>query len=277
MRNRKLMTLLITYGVLAVMLVVTLFPIYWIVVTSFKAEKDVYVMVPQLWPVRPTLASYQKLLFKTHFLAYLKNSLLVSTVTTALTVLVSTFAAYSIARLNYRGRSGLSRAVIFAYLMPPTLLFIPLYILLTRWGLQNSLAGLVVIYPTLTVPYVTWILTSHFRSIPKEIEEAAMVDGCSRLGSLFRVVLPLASPGLVSTSMFAFTICWSEFLYALVVVTSEASKTITVGLSGMVLADVFVWGQLMGGAVIATLPVVVLYTLASKYLVGGLTLGAVKG
>ena len=277
MRRGKLVSNVITYFLLAVMLVFGLFPIYWIAVTSLKSERDVYVRIPELWPKKPTFDSYRKLIFETGFLRYLKNSLVVSLVTTVVTLIASTLAGYSIARLRFRGRAVLSPTILLAYLMPPTMLFIPLYMLITRWGLQDNLWGLVAIYPTLTVPYATWMLASYFQGIPVEIEEAAVVDGCSRMKALWEVVLPLASPGLISTSIFSFTICWSEFLYALVIITTDSAKTIPLGLSGMMLADVYVWGQLMGGAMIATLPVIILYTLASKYIVGGLTLGAVKG
>jgi multiple sugar transport system permease protein len=267
---------LLTYVLLAGMLVIALFPVYWMLVTSLKPARDVYSLVPQLWPKSPTLTPYRTLFERTDFALFMKNSLVVSLATTAFTLLIATLAAYAIARIPFRGTPVLSRGILFAYLMPQSVLFIPLYILLARLKLDNTLTGLVLIYPTITVPYATWILIGYFRSIPQGLVEAALVDGCSQLAAMARIVLPLAGPGLVATGVFSFTLCWSEYMYALVAITNEQVKTLTLGLQGMIVADVPPWGQLMAGAVLATLPVVVLYTAASRYLVTGLTLGAVK-
>jgi multiple sugar transport system permease protein len=166
--------------------------------------------------------------------------------------------------------------ILVAYLMPPALLFIPLYIFVTRLGLAGSTAGLLVVYPTITIPYATWVLTSYFRSIPIDMEEAAQIDGCSRLGALWHVTLPLSAPGIVSTFIFAFTLCWSEYLYALVILSGEA-QTIPLGLSSLIVADVPRWNEIMAGAMITSIPVTIMYIAASRYIVSGLTLGGSKG
>lgn len=265
------------YLLLGLMLLFALFPVYWMLVTSIKTDADIYTRVPQFWPRNPTISAYKALIRETDFLKWLRNSLVVSTVVTCLTLFAASLAGYAIARLRFKGHGVVSRGILLAYLMPSSLMFIPLYLLVSWFGVTDSIGGLMLVYPTITLPYATWVLSAHFRGIPKELEDAARVDGCSRVQTLMSIILPLSAPGLVSTGIFSFTLCWSEFLYALIIVTREGNKTITVGLSGMALADVYVWGQLMAGAVIASIPVVLLYTFASRYLVKGLTFGAVKG
>jgi multiple sugar transport system permease protein len=204
------------------------------------------------------------------------NSLIVSLVVSAGSVLVSALAGYAFARLEFRGRHMFSNSILYAYLMPRSILFIPLYVMVTFIGLRDSLAGLMTIYPTFTIPYATWMLTSYFRTIPLPIEEAAEIDGCSRLRSMLQVVFPLAAPGIAATTIFAFTLCWSEYMYALVVISKSELMTLTLALSNMIVADVYAWGPLMAGSIIATLPVLFMYLSMSKYMVSGLTVGAVK-
>jgi len=185
-------------------------------------------------------------------------------------------AAYAFARVQFQEETAPNNGNPLAYLMPRSILFIPLYVLVTKMGLNNSLAGLIAIYPTFTIPYATWMLTSYFRSIPKSIEEAAEIDGSGRLKTMFSIVFPLAAPGIAATAIFSFTLCWNEYTYALVTITKSVAKTLTLALSDMVVADVYAWGPLMAGSIIATLPVMIMYISMSKYLVNGLTLGAVK-
>ncbi|GHT66924.1 ABC transporter permease [Spirochaetia bacterium] len=259
-----------------IFVIVALFPVYWTLNTSIKTQAEVYLMRPALWPHSPTLNSYRSLIFERHFLNNLRNSFFVSVIVALLSVAVSSLAAYAFARLRFFGRRALGNSILYAYLMPRSVMFIPLYVLITNMGLQNTLVGLGWIYPTFTIPYATWMLISYFRTIPIALEEAAKIDGCGRMRSLFQIVLPLASPGIAATIIFSFTLCWSEYQYALVTITSSVFKTLTLALSEMVVADVYAWGPLMAGSIIATLPVMLMYIVGSKQLVSGLTLGGVK-
>ncbi len=264
------------YLILAVMVVCALFPIYWMLNTSLKLPQEVYNIAPTYFPKRVVFTAYQQLVDKFQFLVNIKNSVIVSVVVSAFSILVSMLAAYAISKLQFKGRGMISKLILYAYLMPHAVLFIPLYIFVTTMGLSNSIWGLIVIYPTITIPYATWMLISYFGSIPVAIEEAAMIDGCSRLEAMVKIVFPLAAPGIAATAIFAFTLCWSEYLYALVVISDSAQKTVTLGLSDMVVGDVFSWGPLMGGSIVASIPVVIMYLVSSRYLVGGMTLGSVK-
>ncbi|MCA0757603.1 carbohydrate ABC transporter permease [Paenibacillus sp. N4] len=267
---------ILVYGTLAVMLVFALFPLYWMLNTSFKSQGEIYNLTPTFWPKDFGWEAYDKLITEKGFLGNVRNSLLVSLAVSVFSISVSMFAAYAISKLNFKGRSFISRGILYAYLMPRAVLFIPLYMLVSAIGVNNSVYGLMLIYPTITIPYATWMLISYFKSIPVEIEEAAMIDGCSRGRTLRSIIFPLAAPGLAATFIFSFTLCWSEYLYALVVVTKSADKTITLGLSEMIVGDVFAWGPLMGGSIIASIPVIIMYLFTSKYMVSGMTVGGVK-
>lgn len=276
MKSRRRLMRALAYVILAVMLVIALFPIYWILVTSLKATAEIYRLVPTFWPEQVTTAGYSNLLARTKFLGWLRNSTVVSLIVAGASLVLSVLAAYGLARFRFRGRRTVGFLILVAYLMPPALLFIPLYIIVTRLGLAGEIAGLLLIYPTITIPYATWVLTSYFRSISIDMEEAALIDGCSRLGALRRVTLPLAAPGIVSTFIFAFTLCWSEYLYALVILSSE-TQTVPLGLSSLIVADVPRWNEIMAGAIITSVPVTIMYIAASRYIVSGLTLGGSKG
>ncbi|MEW8978824.1 MAG: carbohydrate ABC transporter permease [Symbiobacterium sp.] len=266
---------LILWCTLAVMLVFALFPIYWMLNTSFKTTREIYRMTPTFWPEQFVWTGYQKL-FASGFLNNVKNSLVVAMIVTVVSIFFAMLAAYAIAKLSFRGREIISKSILYAYLMPRSIMFIPLYMLVTSAGLADSIYGLMLVYPTITVPYATWMLISYFTSIPDEIEEAAMIDGCSRFGSMFRVVFPLSAPGISATAIFSFTLCWSEYLYALVIVSKAAQKTIPLALSDMVVADVAAWGPLMAGSIVAAIPVMILYLLVSRNMVSGMTLGGIK-
>jgi multiple sugar transport system permease protein len=273
---RRRLPRLLSDLLLAGMLVIALFPIYWILVISVKPVGEIYSLVPTLWPMAPTGAGYANLLAKTGFIAWVANSAVTAVAVALGSIFLSTLAAYGLSRFQFPGRDLIGAGILVAYLLPPALLFIPLYILVTRLGVAKSIWGLILVYPTITIPYATWVLTSYFRSLSAEFEEAALIDGCSRLQVLRHVTLPLASPGVVATLIFAFTLCWSEYLYALVILTGSA-QTIPLGLSSLILADVPKWNEIMAGAMLTSIPVVVLYTAASRYIVSGLTLGGVKG
>jgi multiple sugar transport system permease protein len=276
MRREKLFWRGVTYIMLAIMLVVALFPVYWIFITSLKTNAEIYSLIPSMLPKNPTIDGYKALIEKTDFLLWLRNSAVVSVVVATVSVSVSAVAAYGMARFHFRGSKLIGSTILVSYLLPPAMLFIPIYIVITRLGIAGSILGLILIYPTITTPYATWVLTTYFRGLPPDFEEAAMIDGCSRLQALRYVILPLASPGVIATLVFAFTLCWSEYLYALVI-SDSSSTTVPVGLSGLIIGDIFRWNEIMAGAVITSVPVILLYTVASNYIVTGLTLGGTKG
>ena len=186
-------------------------------------------------------------------------------------------AAYAIARIKFKGKEMFSKTILFCYLLPSSVLYIPLYIFVSLVGLSDSIWGLMLIYPTFTLPYVSWILIPHIASIPYDIEEAAIMDGCSRFMVMYRIIFPLALPGIVSTAIFAFAMCWGEYLYALVNVTQESMKTFPLIIAGLIFGDLYPWGQIMAGAIIGCLPILVIYTLSSGFLSGDQAAGGVKG
>jgi multiple sugar transport system permease protein len=266
-----------SYAVLLVMLVVVVFPFYWMTVTSFKGEYQMRSLTSMFWPSPFVGENYDHLLRKTEFVAWYRNSVVVSVSSTLLAVAIGTIGAYALARLRFLGRAFMASAVLITYLVPPSILFIPLYAQIRNLGLADSLAGLIAAYPSFTVPFVTWLLMGYFESIPEELEEAAMIDGATRFGAFRRVVLPLAAPGLLAAALYAFTQAWNEFLYALVFITNVKLRTLPVGLSTFITGDVYGWGYLMAGAVLTTLPVIAAYIYLQKYMVEGLTAGSVKG
>ena len=261
---------------LVVLLVWSLLPVYWIVATSLKPEREIYAPVPTLVPQAATLGNYDAVLLHSRYAGFLEHSLVVSVATTVLAVAIGLLGAYAITRMRFRGRAMVARGVVAAYLLPPSLLFIPLFVVLQRIGLIDSLTGLVLAYLTFTVPFSTWMLIGYLRTIPNELDEAARIDGATKLQILLRVLLPIAAPGLVIVALFAFTQAWNEFLYALVYVYSDSARTITSGLVGLMMGDVFIWGQLMAASAIAIAPVLVIYVFSQRWLVSGLASGSVK-
>jgi len=265
------------YAVLMALGVLVLFPFYWMTVTSFKSEDQMRSLVSMFWPRPLVTENYGQLLRKTDFVAWYGNSATVALSSTLLATAVGTIGAYALARLRFLGRSVLASATLITYLVPPSILFIPLYAQMRNLGLANSLAGLIAAYPSFTVPFVTWLLMGYFESIPEELEQAAMIDGATRFGAFWRVVLPLAAPGVLAAALYAFTQAWNEFLYALVFITDGRLRTLPVGLASFITGDVYGWGFLMAGAVLTTLPVIAAYIYLQKYMVEGLTAGSVKG
>lgn len=264
-------------AVMAVLLVWTMFPFYWMLVTSIKENNEIYSPLATLWPRTFTMRHWNELFNRTPFMTHFRNSLIISGSTTLLSMAIGSLAAYAIARLQFRGRSIMARSLIYSYLVPPAVLFIPLFQLLGALELLNSMQGLVVAYLTFTVPFCTWLLVGYFKTVPVELEEAALVDGCTRFSTLFRITLPLSAPALVVVALFSFTLSWNEFLYALVFNTNKHVQPVTAGLSGMVAEDVFFWGRMMAASALGSIPPIILYTLGQKWVVQGLTIGAVKG
>jgi multiple sugar transport system permease protein len=265
------------YAVLLVLVVWTLGPLYWMVVTSLKTNSEIYGTTATLWPRRPTLANYDVLFTRTPFLVYFRNSTAIALATTALTVLTSGLGAYALVRLNFPGRRLLARILVYTYLVPQSLLFIPLFTILVNTGLSNSRPGLVLAYLGFTVPFCTWLLMGYFMSVPVELEEAGLVDGCSRVGVLFRIIMPVTLPALAVTAFFSFTLSWNEYLYASVFVSDVNAKTIPTGIPSFIIEDVFFWGPMMASTVLSAIPPLVVYFVFQRWLITGLTLGAVKG
>jgi multiple sugar transport system permease protein len=267
----------LSYTVLVLLAIVVLFPFYWMTITSFKNEEQMRSLVSMFWP-RPLVGeNYEQLLSKTDFVKWYGNSATVAISSTLIATAVGTIGAYALARLRFLGRGFMASATLITYLVPPSILFIPLYAQMRNLGLANSLAGLIAAYPSFTVPFVTWLLMGYFESIPEELEEAAMIDGATRFGAFYRIVLPLSAPGVLAAGLYAFTQAWNEFLYALVFITDGKLRTLPVGLASFITGDVYGWGYLMAGAVLTTLPVIAAYIYLQKYMVEGLTAGSVKG
>ena len=212
----------------------------------------------------------------TPFVQSIVNSVIVSLSVAVITVFFSMIASYSIARLNVRGGAALSKGILYTYLVPKNLLFIPLYIMISAIGIVGSRASLIFLYPTFTIPYAMWMLIAYFKTVPKEMEDAARVDGCGHLQTMFLVFFPLARPGIVSTFIFCFTLAWNEYLYAFVMITDSAAKTFPLMLSDLMIDDLFAWGPLMAGSFLSCLPIFLLYILASSQIPGGITVGAIK-
>jgi len=266
----------IVYGSLFSLALFIIFPIYFMFIISLKRPADIY-RRPSLLPVNPAVVNYQQLLNDLGFVTNIGNSLLIATATTILSVLLAVFAAYSLVRLQYRGRRWVGRLILFSYLTPASLLFIPLAVIIARLRLANTLHGLVLVYLTFSTGLSTWLLMGYFRAIPPDLEEQAMVDGATRLGALFRVLLPVSAPGIVAVSVFTFTAAWNELLLALIFITSPDLRTVPVALNYLITGDTFRWGLIMAGAVASAVPVMILYYLAQRFVVQGLTAGSVKG
>jgi len=267
----------LAYGLLFTLGLIVVFPFYWMTITSFKSEEQMRSLTSMFWPSPLVLDNYRQLLTRTDFTTWYGNSVVVAVSSTLLATAIGTIGAYALARLRFLGRAFMASTVLITYLVPPSILFIPLYAQIRSLGLADSLAGLVAAYPSFTVPFVTWLLMGYFESIPEELEEAAMIDGATRFGAFWRVVLPLAAPGVLAAGLYAFTQAWNEFLYALVFVTDVRMRTLPVGLSSFITGDVYGWGYLMSGAVLTTLPVIAAYIYLQRYMVDGLTAGSVKG
>src|SRR2546427_11804014 len=264
-----------TYALLALFVVMVAVPLFWMVATSLKTNKDLYEDFTYL-PRRPTLEHFVRVIQREDLLTNIRNSLAVAMTTTAVTVVVSALAAFSIVRYRYPGREWIGRIILFKYLLPSAMLFVPLYVIVTALGLGNTQQGLVLTYLTFTIPFCTWMLMGYFRGMPVELEEQAMVDGCSKIGAMLRILLPLSAPGLVASAIFSFTLAWNEFLLALVITMDQSTMTVPIKLSMMVVGDQYIWGQIMAGAVLAFIPVGILYFIGQRFVVQGLAAGAVK-
>jgi len=270
--------LVVLYLPLAVFVFVLLFPFYWMTVTALKPNVELtnFTDYSPFWPSSPTLRHIQYLLFETSYPGWLWNTMLVALGSTILSLVASVFAAYAIERVRFQGSRWVGLGIFLASLVPPSILFIPLAVMVFGLGIYDSRLALIFTYPTFLIPFCTWLLMGYFRSIPYELEECALVDGASRWQILIRILLPLSVPGLISAGIFAFTLSWNEFIYALTFIQSSENKTVPVGvLTELVRGDVYEWGALMAGALLGSLPVVLLYSFFVDYYVSSMT-GAVK-
>ena len=273
-RSRQFFTI---YLPLLVFLFVLLFPFYWMGITAFKPDNELLSRDGNpFWIIAPTLAHIDKLLFKTEYPQWMWNTVLVSVTATFFSLLASVFAAYAIERLRFSGAKHVGLGIFLAYLVPPSILFIPLASVVFQLGLFDTRLALILTYPTFLIPFCTWLLMGYFRSIPMELEECALIDGANRWQILVKIILPLAVPGLISAGIFAFTLSWNEFIYALTFISSSEVKTLPVGVvTELVEGDVYHWGALMAGALFGSLPVALIYSFFVEYYVSGMT-GSVK-
>jgi multiple sugar transport system permease protein len=263
-------------------LVFVLLPFYWMTITSFKQDRNIFdpKANPFWFNVAPTLKHYINLINpdKTDFLIWMQNSLMVAALVTVISVTIGIMAGYSLARLRYKGAETIGASVFITYLVPPALLFLPLAHVIGQLGLMETRWAMVLSYPTFLVPFCTWLLMGYFRTIPKEIEECALVDGCTRIKALLRIVLPVAIPGIITAALFSFTLAWGEYLYSITFVTDSYEKTIPSAVVGeLIRGDVYHWGGLMAGALLGSVPIALVYVIFLDYYVSGLTAGATKG
>ena len=271
---RRVVTVFIPLGIFVFVL---LFPFYWMAITSFKPDAELISRETNPFMLlAPTLAHFKKLIFDTAYPDWLWNTILVSVVSTFASLAASVLAAYAIERLRFQGSRQVGLSIFLAYLVPPSILFIPLAHIVFQLGLFDTRWALILTYPTFLIPFSTWLLMGYFRSIPYELEECALIDGATRFEILWKIILPLSVPGLISAGIFAFTLSWNEFIYALTFVSSSEVKTVSVAVvTELVEGDVYHWGPLMAGALLGSLPVAVMYSFFVEYYVSGMT-GAVK-
>ena len=271
---RRVVTVFIPLGIFVFVL---LFPFYWMAITAFKPDSELISHEGNPFLViGPTLAHFKKLFFDTDYPAWLWNTVIVSVVSTFVSLAAAVLAAYAIERLRFKGSRQVGLSIFLAYLVPPSILFIPLAAIVFHLGLFDTRWALILTYPTFLIPFCTWLLMGYFRSIPYELEECALIDGATRFEILWKIILPLAVPGLISAGIFAFTLSWNEFIYALTFISSSETKTIAVGVvTELVDGDVYHWGALMAGALMGSLPVAIIYSFFVEYYVSGMT-GAVK-
>lgn len=254
------------------------FPLFWMLVTSVKPQSELFRRPPTLLPEAWTLEHYIRLLTKTEFLTYFRNSVILSVSTTVIVVAVATLGAYSLVRFRYRGRESLAFLVLFTYLLPSVVLIIPLYLMLVSLGLSNTILSLVIAYTTFALPYALWLLRSFMAGIPEDLESAALVDGASRLGAFRDVILPQLLPGIISAGLFTFILSWNEYLYALVLVNSNDARPLTTGVMNMLISSFNIeWSLLMAASVMMSVPLIVVFAFFQSYLTRGFGAGAVKG
>jgi ABC-type glycerol-3-phosphate transport system permease component len=253
-----------------------IFPLYFMATTAFKFESEIYSELTW-FPREPTLTNFVEVIYSFRIPVYLRNTLIVALTTTSIVVVISVLAAYALTRLRFPGRAVMARGVLFVYLVPGSLMLIPMYLIISSLQLKDTYFGLIIANMSFAVPFCTWLLMGYLRNISVEMEEAALIDGCTRLQSLWHIVIPLSIPGIVTAAIFIFNNVWNEFIFALILAQDESHRMISVGLSNFYRSDYYMVGPMMAGSLIAMAPVVILYIIAQRYVVSGLAAGAVKG
>jgi len=276
MKGRRRHGALIVYLFLALVCLYNIVPFVWMVFTSLKTDKEAYAIPPTLWPQKPTSEAYTQVLLWTNFPRYFLNSTVISLGSALLSTLIGSLAGYGFSRFVFRGRATLIGIILASQMLPGVLLVGPYFKMLAKIGLYNTYPGIILAFTTITLPFSTWMLKGYIDTVPEELDQAALIDGCTRLGAYLRVVLPVIAPGMVATMIFAFLLAWGDLLWVLVLTSGDKMATVTLGLSRLVTQFRIIWPQLMAGSVVGALPPVILYLVLQNYLVEGLTAGAVK-
>ncbi|MDJ0387906.1 carbohydrate ABC transporter permease [Roseomonas sp. E05] len=279
LRQERRWAMIGAYIALAVFIVFFMTPPFHMLMTSLKGSSEIADLAGNPWIVRhPTLENYWELLTQGNYLIHFRNSVIVTACTVAITMVISTMAAFALARMKFWGSATLATGVFLTYLVPETLLFIPMFQIVGHLGMYNNMWAMVLLFPTLTVPFCTWIMIGYFASIPKELDEAALIDGAGHLQMLWKIFIPVALPGILAAMIFAFTVSWAAFIYPLAFLVSSDQMVLTVGIvSDLIRADTFQWGKIMAGALMAALPPLLVYAFLMDYYIAGLTAGATKG
>ena len=275
-KRSRIMRTTATYGILMIALLWTIFPIYWMIKSSLTVNEEMYVARPPLFSNVITFDHYIDLIYNTSFMHNVWNSFVIAAITTIICLAIGILGSYAMTRLKYPGRSFFRNSIIISYLMPTAVLFVPMYVFVSSLGFYDNKYALLIIYPTFVVPYCCYMLISYFKAIPYALEEAALIDGCNRLQTLWYIIMPIALPGIALVATFAFTMAWNEYLYAMIMTTSNVQKTATVAISGFKYADSAIWGRIMSASVVCSLPVTLLYIVAQSMLISGKYEGSVK-
>ena len=275
-KRSRIMRTTATYGILMIALLWTIFPIYWMIKSSLTVNEEMYVARPPLFSNVITFDHYIDLIYNTSFMHNVWNSFVIAAITTIICLAIGILGSYAMTRLKYPGRSFFRNSIIISYLMPTAVLFVPMYVFVSSLGFYDNKYALLIIYPTFVVPYCCYMLISYFKAIPYALEEAALIDGCNRLQTLWYIIMPIALPGIAVVATFAFTMAWNEYLYAMIMTTSNVQTTATVAISGFKYADSAIWGRIMSASVVCSLPVTLLYIVAQSMLISGKYEGSVK-
>ena len=275
-KRSRIMRTTATYGILMIALLWTIFPIYWMIKSSLTLNEEMYVARPPLFSNVITFDHYIDLIYNTSFMHNVWNSFVIAAITAIICLAIGILGSYAMTRLKYPGRSFFRNSIIISYLMPTAVLFVPMYVFVSSLGFYDNKYALLIIYPTFVVPYCCYMLISYFKAIPYALEEAALIDGCNRLQTLWYIIMPIALPGIAVVATFAFTMAWNEYLYAMIMTTSNVQKTATVAISGFKYADSAIWGRIMSASVVCSLPVTLLYIAAQSMLISGKYEGSVK-
>ena len=262
---------------LAIYSIYLVFPVYWLIASALKPTEDLFLVPASLFPRRISLENFKLILFQTKVPQYFLNSIITSVSVTIITITIATLGAYSLTKYKFPGRKLISDLILVAYIFPGILILLPLYQIIVRWKLNNSLIGLILANLTFTVPFCLWMLRAFFLQLPESLEESAMIDGCTKFGAFLRVLLPLASPGIVASGTYAFILSWNEYMFALIFVTNDSNKTLPLGVAGFLGHLTIDWGALLASAVVAVIPIMLAFMFFQKYLIQGISAGAVKG